>query len=1157
MMYISIMANTKLKLAQQYQKKTAREHILDAPDTYIGSVEEDTVLNWCLKDGKFQHTEYKWVSGLYKLFDEGIVNARDHHVRLKQKLANNEKDIVPVSKIEITVDKETGVITILNDGNGIDVEKHPEHNLWIPEMIFGHLRTSTNYNKDEKKIVGGKNGFGFKLVLIYSTWGEIETVDHIRGLKYKQKFENNLTVLNKPSVRKCSSKPYTKVSFLPDYARFGIKNLTDDMFNLLKKRTYDIGAVTDKSIRVKFNGSAVPFRQFEQYVDMYIGSKKEAKRFYESGPRWEFAVSMSPLDEFTQVSFVNGINTSKGGKHVEYILNQIVKKLIIYIEKKKKITVKPATIKEQIMLFINCVIENPAFDSQTKDYMNTPVAKFGSKCEVSSKFIEKLAKMGIMDMAIATNELKHLKKAKNTDGKKTRSVRGIPKLMDANNAGGKNSFDCTLILCEGDSAKAGIVSGLSKEDRNNYGIFPLKGKLLNVLDVQQSKINKNDEINNIKKIMGLTSNKHYTLEDVKKNLRYGKIIFMTDQDLDGSHIKGLCINLFQSQWKELVQIPNFLGFMNTPIIKATKGAKITSFYNEKQFRDWKQANDDAKGWKIKYFKGLGTSCAREFKEYFKEKRFVTFEHEGKECDNSLDKAFNKKLADSRKTWLENYNKEEVLDTGKLKISYRDFIDRELIHFSKYDCERSIPSSIDGLKTSLRKILFAAFKKKLNNEIKVAQFAGYVSEHSGYHHGEASLQGGIIGMAQEYVGSNNINPLLPKGQFGSRLMGGKDHASPRYIFTQLNSLIKFIIPEADFPVLTYNSDDGMPVEPEFYVPIIPFALVNGTQGIGTGFSHKGLSYNPLELSRYIKSRLKDPTKQMADLLPYYEGFAGEIVKVTPYKYLVKGKYEFIDNKTVRVTELPLGTWITDYKNDLEYMMADKDKKGKKKTPIIKNFKDLSTDVLIDFTIIFDENKLFSLRKKFTEYGCSMLEKKLKLYTTLTTTNMHMFTSTQRLKKFDNIQEIVDEYYPIRYELYKDRKAHILKQLERQMKILSNKVRFIKEQCDDIIDLRRKKKQVVIDLLLSRGYDIIDGDQEYKYLRGMRIEEVEEENLKKLEDQNVQITTQWDILTATTVEEMWRRELDAFEINYKKYVKDRQDRTMGNKKVKKKKKNLKYK
>ena len=227
------MASSKKKLAQTYQQKTDIEHILDAPDTYIGSVEADRNTNWMLDENdNFKFSNYEFIGGLYKCFDEGIVNCRDHFVRLKQKLINCEPNVIPVRNIEITVDKETGVITMFNDGNGVDVAKHPENKLWIPEMIFGHLRTSTNYDKNEKKIVGGKNGFGFKLVLIYSKWGEIETVDHIRKKKYTQRFENNLTKICKPKVAKSTRKPYTKVTWLPDYERFGITNITDDIFNI-------------------------------------------------------------------------------------------------------------------------------------------------------------------------------------------------------------------------------------------------------------------------------------------------------------------------------------------------------------------------------------------------------------------------------------------------------------------------------------------------------------------------------------------------------------------------------------------------------------------------------------------------------------------------------------------------------------------------------------------------------------------------------------------------------------------------------------------------------------------------------------------------------------------------------------------------------------
>ena len=480
-------------LATQYQQKTDKQHILDNPDTYIGSVENVDSNVWIFNEqtGMISLKNIDYNPGLYKLFDEGIVNARDHVVRMIQSSMSNKKN---VSYIETSI-SEDGTITIMNDGNGIDVAKHPENGLWIPEMVFGHLRTSTNYNKDEKKIVGGKNGFGFKLVLIWSTYGYIETVDHTRGLKYTQEFKNNLDELCAPTITKhasASTKPYTKVVFKPDYARLGLSGLTPDMMALLKKRVYDIGAVTDhsvKKIKVIYNGDHVPVKNFQQYIDLYIGNKDAAKRVYEApDERWEYAVAISQAHEFVQVSFVNGICTHKGGKHIDYIMGQITRKLCDYIEKKRKVKVNPSAIKEQLILFLRCDIENPSFDSQTKDFMNTPIGKFGSSCTVSDGFIDKIAKMGVMDMACSLTEAKDTKLAKKTDGSKTRVIRGIPNLIDANLSGTADSSKCTLILCEGLSAMSGIVSGLSSDDRNTIGIYPLKGKLLNVRGEQTKKI---------------------------------------------------------------------------------------------------------------------------------------------------------------------------------------------------------------------------------------------------------------------------------------------------------------------------------------------------------------------------------------------------------------------------------------------------------------------------------------------------------------------------------------------------------------------------------------------------------------------------------------------------------------------------------------------
>ena len=1143
-------------LAKQYQRKTDKQHILDNPDTYIGSVENVDAQLWVFDDAsqKIVLRDIEYIPGLYKLFDEGIVNCRDHVLRMIQSTMLEKKF---VTTIETTVG-EDGTIQMFNDGNGIDVAKHPEYDIWIPEMIFGHLRTSTNYNKEEKKIVGGKNGFGFKLVLIWSDYGRIETVDHVRGLKYVQEFRKNLDEITPPVITKvaASVKPYTKVSFKPDYHRLGVNGLTPDMLTLFKKRIYDIGAVTDnsiKKIKITYNNSVVPVKNFQQYIDLYIGGKEEAKRVYElSDERWEYAVAISPTHEFVQVSFVNGICTFKGGKHVDYITGQIVRKLCDYIEKKKKIKVNSAAIKEQLILFLRCDVENPSFDSQTKDFMNTPAAKFGSSCSVSDAFIEKVAKMGVMDMACSLTEAKENKLAKKTDGSKVKTIRGIANFIDANFSGTPQSNECVLILCEGLSALSGIVSGLSSTDRNTIGIYPLKGKLLNVRGEQVKKISENKEINDIKKILGLETGREYTsMAEVNKHLRYGKIMVMTDADLDGSHIKGLCINLFHSEWASLVKIPGFISFMNTPILRAKKGAQIKLFYNDGEYKEWKDSfgESEPSGWTIKYFKGLGTSTAAEFKEYFANKKVVDFVHAGNSCDDTIDKVFNKKRADDRKTWLEQYDKTSFLNTNNTSVQYSNFIDKELIHFSTYDCARSIPNMVDGLKISHRKIMFAAFKRKLTSEIKVAQFSGYVSEHSAYHHGEASLNGAIVNMAQTFVGSNNINLLEPNGQFGTRLHGGDDSASERYIFTMLNPLTRSLFPEADDAVLTYLNDDGTIVEPEYYVPILPFALINGISGIGTGFSCNIAPYNPKTIIQYLKQKLQGNSTADIDFVPYYEGFRGSVQKIADQKYLIKGLYEKLGEDKIRITELPVGTWTMPYTTTLETLMDGSavDKSGKKINPVIKDFTSVSTEATIDFTVVFPKGKLVELEASVDAYGCNGVEKTLKLYTTVSTTNMHMFNSECKLHKYTTPEEVIDDFYGVRLGLYQKRKAHLVVDMEKKLVRLSNRARYIQETLNGAIDLRRKSAQQVSELLTSMSFMQIDGD--FKYLVKMPMDSVTQENVASIMKEKETTEVELSALKATSLETIWSNELNIVDREYTAY-KAKRDRVPTTVAIKKK-------
>ena len=1168
----------------KYQKMTDLEHVLKKPDTYIGSIQPCETVDYIASAGTgtgvaitnttMVRKQFIYIPGLYKLFDEGIVNMRDHVVRQAQAVADGKADALPVTCLDVTCSAVDGTICMTNDGNGIDVAQHPEHKLWIPEMIFGHLRTSTNYDENKKeKIVGGKNGFGFKLVLIWSTWGSIETVDHVRGLKYYQEFHSNLTTISPPKITKCTkTKPYTRVSFRPDYARFGLASNvpTPDTMALFMKRVFDIAAVTDRSIRVKYNGETVPVKHFQQYVDLYVGGKSDVKRAYESpDPRWEYVVCLTPTDEFTHVSFVNGIYTPKGGKHVDYILGQLVRKLAALIKKKKKVDVKPNTIKEQLMLFLRCDIENPSFSSQTKDELGTNVSNFGSSCTVSDDFVEKIAKMGVMDAACALTEVKDAKSAKKTDGVKSRTVRGIPKLMDANFAGTDKSAQCTIIFCEGDSAKAGIVSGLSKEDRNFIGVYPMKGKMFNVRGEATKRIAENHEIAEIKQIMGLETGREYTPELVASKLRYGKILFMTDQDLDGSHIKGLGINLFQSEWASLSHIPGFIGFMNTPILKATRngggGGKqpITKlFYNDGEYEEWKrslaptQEAQDAilKGWTIKYYKGLGTSTSKEFKEYFEEKKTVSFVHGGEGCDNAIDMAFNKKRADDRKTWLTAYSRETFLDTRKPEVSYSDFIDREMIHFSVYDNERSIPNLMDGLKLGQRKILYAAFKKGLvKQEIKVAQFSGYVSEHSGYHHGEASLNATIVGMAQNYVGSNNINLFEPNGQFGTRLQGGKDSASERYIFTVLNPLTRLLFRHEDDGIMKYLNDDGELVEPVFYAPVIPTVLVNGTKGIGTGFSTDIMCYNPTQIIAYIRALLSVDGLDVDDdaqciaaaggiaIEPFYNGFKGTIARLeqesvaatNAAKYAIKGTYSIIDDHRVRVTELPIGVWTEDFKAHLEALMEPTPSPpgssgGAASPPVIKEYCDMSTDTVVDFAITFTQpiNERDRCSTGATE--CNALEKLLKLYTTQTTSNMNLFDEREQLRKYETVHDIARAFFRVRREIYEQRKQSMLAKLRNDLEILTNRTSYIQEQLDDTLDLRRQKRETLIATLQSKGYAARDGG--YEYLLKMPMDCVTEEKVASLLVERDSKQCEHDDLLETGSAKLWMRDLDALEKTY---------------------------
>ena len=1115
------------EIDKKYKKHELRSHIYNRPSMYIGTIDPFTIDTYIIDDDdKITKTNITYIPGLFKIFDEAIVNAIDHSVRTK----NDENPSNVLKNIKININKETGVIEIFNDGMGIEIIKHTEYDVWIPEMIFGELLTSSNYNDDEVRIVGGVNGLGIKLTNIFSKEFIIETIDSTRKKLYKQVFSENLTVKEAPEIKSCARKSYTKITFKPDYEKFGLSNMTDDIYKLFKRRVYDVSACTDASVNVYFNDKKINVKDFEKYCDLFLDTKTIQPRCYEKvNDRWEVSVAVSKTGNYEQISFVNGINTIRGGRHVEYITNAITKKLTDMTLAKKKKTIKPQHIKENLFIFVKSTIENPTFDSQTKETLTTLMTKFGSKCELSEKFYEKLYKSGIIELALSATEVVDQKKLVKTDGKKVNKII-VPKLDDANLAGTKDSQNCTLILTEGDSAKTMAISGLSVVGRDNYGVYPLKGKIINVKDITLQKISDNAEIANLKKILGLEQNKDYS-KGIDA-LRYGKIMIMTDQDHDGSHIKGLLFNVFQTLWNSLYKYDGFLTSMLTPIIKAINNSskEVISFYNMSDYERWLESDEAKKSsWKIKYYKGLGTSTDTEAKEYFKDMKQVKYVCT-EESDQSIDLAFNKKRADDRKKWLSTYDKYDVLDYTQTSISYETFINKDLIHFSNRNLERAIPHICDGLKESTRKILFTCLKRNLsNNEIKVAQLAGSVSENTAYHHGENSLQEAIIGMAQIFVGTNNINLLQPNGQFGTRISGGQDSSSPRYIHTLLSKLTKLIFRDEDNAVLNYLDEDGLLIEPEYYIPIIPMVLVNGGIGIGTGYSTNIPQFNPNEIidiymniMNKINSNIgkilntDDIEKSLAmieeieieELTPYYLGFKGEIIKNDKGNYISNGIYKWNDNSTIEISELPVGSWTENYKEYLEQLLINNNK-------YLKSFENHYTAKNVKFILKMNDGVKKDELDVKNEFNLTSPKN-------LSLNNMHLFSVKGAIKKYNTTTEIIKEWTQIRLHKYYERKEKQLIILNEEYDIISAKIRFITDIiAGNIIIMNIKMKEIEEQMEKAEYYKHNDS---YDYLLKMPISQLTLEKKENLEKEVAKLKNKIDELKEMSIIKIWQNELE---------------------------------
>ena len=582
------------KIEDKYKKLTDIEHVILRPGMYIGSIKPHTATKWVLGEEKMIQRELTYNPGFLKIFDEIITNSVDESKREGSKL----------NTIKVTIKND--VISVWDNG-GIPVIKHQEHNEWIPEMIFSNLKAGSNFDDDDSRTWAGTNGVGSVLVNIYSKKFTISTCDGKN--QFDQTFTNNMRDRTEAKVVK-GTKKHTEITFSTDFEKFGLENIDEDHYKMIEKRIYDLAAC-NPSLKIYFNGTLINLNSFEDYIKLYTNDY-----FFECNKNktWSIAIAISE-NGFQQISFANSTETYDGGTHVDYVMSQIVAQLREFFLKKHKVDIKPTELKNHMTLFLDSIVINPSFSSQTKEKLITEVKEFGTSFEVSTKLVQSILKSEIVNSILDWIEQK-----KNADDNKLQrelnkklSKIKVEKLIDAK---GKDRWKCSLGLFEGDSAAGAFRKYRTAE---TMGAFSLRGKFINVSEITNQKLVQNTEAVNLMAAIGLKLGQPIEL----KHLRYGKIFFYTDADVDGNAISALLINFFFKYWPEIFE-RKMIYKVETPIVVAVpraKGKKKILFYSQTEYNEWADKND-LKTFEIKYKKGLAALVDDEYQDIINSPRLT-------------------------------------------------------------------------------------------------------------------------------------------------------------------------------------------------------------------------------------------------------------------------------------------------------------------------------------------------------------------------------------------------------------------------------------------------------------------------------------------------------------------------------------------------------
>lgn len=1104
-----------------YQWLSQHEAVLHRPDAYVGSNDPVTAEGYLLNAELKRHKREWTISPIFmKIFDEVLVNALDASTRDGE-----------VRKIAVAFDRPTGVVTVQNDGRGIPIKLFVRDGVvtdrYIPDVVFSELSAGSNFDDDQTRLVGGRNGVGVSCCNIWSTVFEVE-VDH-EAMSFQQTFRANLTERGTPVIR---SKPGGRggrvaVRYVPDYARLAVDLAAnaERLEELLRTRAAEAAVCARLGVTVTFNGARLPCKPAQFAAELFgtdAGLLTETFGRSDGGAGLELTLGARQQSE-PYCGFVNGVRCD-GGTLQAHVFEKLLKAMSDIAKKQKlDIHIRPQTLKDHLAVLAIARVDKPRFTSQGKEALSTPSKAFGFAVDFSDRFVLKLAKLPVVDALLRAEVERELaQNLKKVAPSKRGGEVNIDKYDPALDCR-KTPLECTLILTEGDSAKALATAGLAVVGREKYGVFPLRGVALNVRNCPLAKAVANKEIAALLKILNVSPNGGL------ENIRYRRLAIMSDQDSDGSHICGLILNFIEVFYPQIIEAwPDFVCRIVTPLLKATPktgGGEVRAFFSMQAYAEW-AAGVNVDRYVIKYYKGLGSSTVREAKEIFRDLARHTMVFSWDEhAASGLKAFFDDKMADERKRILTvDYDSEACVDYSVNTLSITDFLMRDMVHFSTYSNFRGLPSAIDGLTPARRKVMYY-FLNHVKGEVKVSQAAAGVAQKTLYLHGETSLIESIVGLAQEVVGTNNVALLLPIGQFGSRLDKPSVHAAPRYIFTALSNVARAVFPVEDDAVLERRVEEGERIEPVHFVPVIPMILINGATGIGTGFATNVPCHSLPSVVACCRATLAG--LPIAAPEPHYEGFTGRL-EVTPKSVLTHGIMQRLSPTSVLVTELPVGRWTDHFLREM--------KEGEKLKYPVAGVINQSTEARVHVEVQFVS--------PIDEVSDEDLAKSLRLTTSEATSHMYLFDAGYSLRLFEDYEAIIREHAKERLRVNGLRKATLLKDLHMKRERADVRARFIELVVTGALKLRGVKRDL-LEAELRDQHKLPQvpnaaGELSFDVVLKMDFTSCTEEHIEKLRKERETLAVAISELEGKTPESIWAEDLDRLLVAYAEYLRLRTER-----------------